>query len=351
MPTRSRTDLSPYRCASLLVALMLPLGVGCALAPDEPVEEDALNIGESTAAIVGGNPTTGYPAVPLLYAELGGGPRDPAQICSGTLISPRVILTAAHCVEFATAPTTYRAYFGSNAIAQQDPQFRGSVDIVDYVFHPDWDIDDLEAGNDIGLVLLESPGPVQPMPYNRTSIDGRVGDQVHLVGWGRTSGEGEDVGVKREVMSSLQAARPKLMQYGSAGANTCQGDSGGPNFMTVNGVEVVAGITSFGNEGCDLYGFGTRVDVFAESFIDPYIVQNDPSAPLPGGSDPGGEPGGSDPGAGSSQVTGGCSAGAVASSGQGAAAVTLLVLAAFALGVNTWRRRFVRVASDRRFRI
>ena len=320
------------------LAVGLTLGAGGGLAQgDEPA------IGESTAAIVGGTPTTGYPAVALLYSEFS--ETDGAQLCTGTLITPRIILTAAHCVEFPEgAPRQYVAYFGSDVVSDSDPQRIGAINVAKYDFHPDWDINNLEGGHDVGVVLLAEPADgIQPMPINHESLAGHEGEQVHLVGWGRTNGDGEDFGIKRDVMSSLEGSDDLVMQYGSATANTCQGDSGGPNFMTIGGVEVIAGITSYGNVGCDQFGVGTRVDAFADSFIAQFVAANDPNGlPPSNGGDAGngsGDGQGADgtaggatpsPSEGAEPVSGGCSAagGAGPTSAVGFALAALLLLAA-----------------------
>ena len=319
--------------AHVALSILLALVAGCALEPggDDVAIEEA--IGESTGAIVGGTPTTGYPAVALLYSEFS--ETDGAQLCTGTLITPRVILTAAHCVEFPDgAPRQYVAYFGSTVVSDSDPNRLGANNVTKYEFHPEWDINNLEGGHDVGLVLLEQDASgIEPMLLNGKALDQHIGEPVHLVGWGRTNGTGEDFGIKREAMTTLQAADPLVMQYGSASANTCQGDSGGPNFMTIDGVEVIAGITSYGNVGCDQVGFGTRVDAFADSFITQFVNTNDPNG-LPPGDDEtvgngSGNGGGSGQGAGDTAggpnppdpgaepVSGGCSA--AGGSGPGAA--------------------------------
>src|SRR6185436_15104749 len=56
---------------------------------------------------------------------------------------------------------------------------------------------------------------------------------------------------------------------------TCQGDSGGPAFLTIDGRETVAGITSYGDIGCDEYAAFTRVDLYLDD-IEKFIAENDP---------------------------------------------------------------------------
>jgi MYXO-CTERM domain-containing protein len=316
------------------LCLGLALSAGCA----QPLEDDGVEVGDTSQEIVGGVATTEHPAVAFLYSEFSD--RDDAQLCSGTLITPRVILTAAHCVEFPNgAPEQYLAYFGTNVTVETDTGAIDTIPITAYEFHPQWNIDNLEAGNDIGLVALQRPiQGVVPIDINREPLENHIGEDVQLVGWGRTSGEGEDFGVKREATTTLTAAEDLLIQYGSAAANTCQGDSGGPNFMVIDGVEVIAGITSYGNVGCNDYGVGTRVDKFI-NFIDDFVREHDPNGLPPEEDAPPDEapnPAGAAAQDAGAPVNGGCSA---AGEGGPHAALALALLVLAMSGLRPVRRR------------
>lgn len=319
---RTRSWLAPS------LALALGAGAGCDAGPD---------VGVGAQEIIGGATTTAYPAVPLLVAELGDGTTS---YCTGTLISPRVVLTAAHCVELGATASRHVAYFGADYTIEDDAARIDEIDVAAVEMDPAWDLDAPEDGHDIGMVLLARAAPVEPMIYNHRALDGHEGEDLHLVGWGRTTGDSDDYGVKRETMSELQTFDDRLLRYGSATANTCQGDSGGPNFLIDDdGNEVVVGVTSFGNVGCDQYGFGTNVAAYATDFVDPWLRMNDPDACADDGVCVG-ACGTQDvdcpdvlPGAGG-PVTGGCGA----AGGGGRGAPVLLALAALLL-VRRRRRR------------
>ena len=258
--------------ASLTVAALLP---ACADGVEAPPP------GQGEAPIVGGVLDTGDPAVVAFVPVDAQG--QVLGVCTATLIEPEVLLTAAHCVDPAVTglePGTFSmaAYFGSDLTAE-DPFFVEVRFADQIVIHPGWDPDTL--ANDIALAHLSEPSTVAPLPINTASVDPLIGQAVRLVGFGQVGGApGEDgSGIKRQTTTSLSETAPTQMAFVDAERNTCFGDSGGPAFMTIDGVEVVVGVTSFGDELCAQFGVDTRVDAFAADFIAPVIAGFDAPAP------------------------------------------------------------------------
>lgn len=219
--------------------------------------------------IIGGTATSGDPAVGYLSAS------DPTLGygwgCTGTLVKDNVFVSAGHCVEDATASTTFKIYFGSNIADATAADWHA---VSAFHHHPKygsagWDIG---QGYDCSVLMLAQPvSGVAPKAYSHTVVDASFdGSAVRVVGYGVSNGVAQTgSGTKRELNTTLVSHEGGVINVGSAGHTSCQGDSGGPTFKMMGGVETMIGITSFGQLNCPTYGSMTRVDMCA-AFIDSY---------------------------------------------------------------------------------
>jgi MYXO-CTERM domain-containing protein len=292
--------------------------------------------------ITGGEPEPGYLAVFALAWQGQGG-------CTGTCITPRVGTTAAHCIEPGDVAADLTALFG-------DDEFSPSqvIQVTAFAKEP--------GGADLALVAFAEACPAT-IPVNRTPLEDHVGEPVVMVGFGVTTEDADDAGVKRSGTATLFSVNPAQVSGMEAGElatsndpdGTCNGDSGGPTFMTFAGVEYMVGTTSRGSlmpGGTMEYPCGqgrsiaVRADTYAD-FIDDFIAVHDPGAadqpdagaPPTGqpdaGAPPTGQPDAGDPGVDEGDSSGGCGCRA----GERRAPAGALLILALALVAVRFRQK------------
>ncbi len=260
------------------LAALAPLGLfvllaSCTPSTDLDSEETFEDAEDSRSEIVNGTPTSDYPATGVM---INGG----QSWCTGTVISPRKVLTAAHCVEN-QSPSQFTFAFGPDAYQPQD-----EIQVIAMTTHPQWDSQQL--ANDIAILTLASDAGVAPIPLNPSMDSSWIGTDLLLVGYGVSNGPNQTGGgVKRMVDVSVSQLTATTLRYETTnGKSACNGDSGGPAFLVQGGALTLVGVTSYGDQNCQQYGVYTRVDAFldfieAEIAADPGQPPTDPGNPNP----------------------------------------------------------------------
>jgi secreted trypsin-like serine protease len=216
-------------------------------------------------------------------------PRVKDNFCSGTLISPTVFLTAAHCLLFLPS----EGIDPDEVFVSFDPSFDQESPVIGgtYFAHPDYG-HDFARLNDIGVVVLDRPvTDIEPARLPTANLLGRLQASDELrdktftaVGYGtiRTSKKGGFQGIlanndRRYVLQSFNALNKNWLRLSmnpaTGDGGTCYGDSGGPHFLGGVRSNLVVAITITGDAPCRATDVDWRLDTpSARAFLDDFVT-------------------------------------------------------------------------------
>jgi hypothetical protein len=231
----------------------------------------------SAFAVVNGSPDgTKHPYVGMVLLFPTGNPVDGFELCSGSLVSPTVFVTAAHC--FAALGPHSLVVVDMNENAIDDVHSPGFGSALPAVAHPDPNWKSLGKGlsqsdrNDIAVVTIAGGG--FPQPNNRYAQLPSLGlddtlpnnQPIEIVGYGVQNAVAPGFGWRFDAPAKIVpgggATGSEFLKVSSSpgqGGATCNGDSGGPDLKA--GTDLMLAISSYGPSAtCNAVAYSQRMD-------------------------------------------------------------------------------------------
>lgn len=257
----------------------------------------------ATASVIGGHNATiaQYPS--LAFIE--GVAATSGYACTGTVVAPRVVLTAGHCVEdiessSITEPTHIAVATGISNL-RKIPRDQIS-EVTQVLAYPNFNPTKLQG--DAGLLILARPVAAPPIPLATTAEASlyEAGDELTIAGWGiddRFTGHAPNQ-LQAATVPIQEASRCKqatrrfypfydpthqlcTLDVPHFKVTSCHGDSGGPAIATrTDGTMVEVGVTSLGDGTCNPSSPAvfTRVDQI-QSWVQSWIDAVEAGGPTP----------------------------------------------------------------------
>lgn len=292
LPRLPRPALTVAGAALIALGLAAPAGAADWRLPDG---SDAGLGDRATSRIVGGQTLPDTSQAPYTVAlQTVFGDRQ-VGACSGTVVDPVHIVTAAHCVISETGaratPAQVKVVAGTPDVTTPAGRARGQLKDVGVVrTHPRYSPG--EFFDDAAVLTLTTPldfstGAVQPLPMADVGTTVSPGRAVRITGFGITGPNADDFGTLRAVsvnaviggQNCANTAPGAFLCTQGTNKGACSGDSGGTATIGSGAARRMIGITDIADSNCrGLNFFATVAAPEIRSFIDAAIAETDVTA-------------------------------------------------------------------------
>ncbi|KAI3388010.1 hypothetical protein SNEBB_010313 [Seison nebaliae] len=217
--------------------------------------------------IIGGVDVAGIKYPWMVYMDIRRG--ENRFRCGGAIITPTVVLTAAHCLQ---TDDQINVLSGTNKM-NVFTHFRKMTSMI---IHEDYDKNTLK--NDIALIVVNSPFSLEfdeIEPICVPTLAHSLNDELTVTGWGVADEETHPITLKETKLQVLSEGVCKenfrnpfhLSQQICAGdieneKDACEGDSGGPLIDYDGEKAMIVGVVSYGGTPCQGVGVYTRTKYY-----------------------------------------------------------------------------------------
>jgi len=229
-----------------------------ACAPD-----DGETVAAHESSIINGTLDTVNDAVVAVFSDTGG--------CTGTILhvaqGSAYVLTAAHCFGGDPINVVVRGADYTNPVQV--------LDVVDYEVHPKYSG---KGGSgdilyDFAIIRAKTASSAVPqvLPMSPDEDDLQVGAAIEHSGYGLIKSPDGSTTKRHRAFGTIDQLTKLQLAYDQPKSGPCLGDSGGPQLVDTPYGRRVAGVVSYGDENCAVFGVSGRVSAVFDTFIVPFV--------------------------------------------------------------------------------